>query len=146
MAETQTTAMPAALDDRKALARLRAADEDPATRQKLELIAGIARVQTSIAQRRAEMAADDALLAAMFGELEALEKREARRALALAPPAPLWLTLKEAAGLGRCSVATMKAKAKKHRFGECVDGRWRIFRDELVAYLTLGQTTASDGF
>ena len=146
MAATTKTAMPLDVYDRKALARLQAADEDPETRQRLELIAGIARVQTSIAQRRAEMAADDALLAAMFLELEAHEKRAARRAFAFSPPAPLWLTLKEAAGLARCSVATMKAKAKKHRFGECVDGRWRIVRDELIAYLTLSQKPAGDSF
>lgn len=115
--------------------RLRQIDEQETAVRRVELFSEIATLQSDLAQRRASLAADEQVLAKKFAELEAIEKREHVKAIALAPAKSVYLKTCEAASLLRCNEATAKKKGLKHGFAWKVDGRFMFSEPDLKAYL-----------
>lgn len=115
--------------------RLRRLDERDTAVRRVALISEIASLQSDLAQRRASLAADELALAKLFSELEAVEKQDHVKALALSPAKSLYLKTCEAASLLRCNEATAKKKGLKHGFAWKVDGRFRFSEPDLKAYL-----------
>ena len=125
------------IDATRAAGRLRAAEWAlTAVSRRADLIGEIAALQGDLARRRAELAADDGLLARKLYELEALEKGEATKAAAFGPSSSLTLTLQQAAALLGVSEATAKSIGKRHGIGWCRDGRWRFSRNEVMHYVS----------
>ena len=128
---------PSHVDTTRAADRIRAAEWAlTSASRRVDLIGEIAALQSDISRRRAELAADEGLLARKFGELEALEKGQAARAEAFGPPSSPTLTLQQACGLLGCTEATAKKIGERHGFGWCRDGRWRFSRLELTHYVS----------
>jgi hypothetical protein len=126
---------PSPLDTKTFVARLRAAEQASMPSRRVELITECASLQASLVRRRAEIHADEQLLALKFAELEALDRSDVARAQALAPPPKAFLTMKEACGIAGCNDATMRKKIRQHGFGWLVDRRWRISQPDLIAHL-----------
>lgn len=123
------------LDSAAVAQRLRAAEYGRVDRRRAELTTAIASLHASILRRRAELQADDVVLARMIDELAALDRADLRRAQMLAPAPPAYLTLGEACRVAGRSENTMRKLIRERRFAWKVDGRWRVSQPDLVAYL-----------
>lgn len=136
-ARAAPTIAPAAppLDTKTIVSRLRAAEHAAIPSRRVELIAECASLQASLVRRRAEIQADDELLAVKLAELEALDRSDLARARALAPPPKAFITMGEACSIAGCGEATMRKKIRQHGFGWLVDRRWRISQVDLIAHL-----------
>jgi len=132
---TAAPACPSPLDTKTAVARLRAAEQAAMPNRRVELTAECAALQASLVRRRAEIRADEELLALKFAELEALDRSDLARARALGPPSKAFLTMGEACGIAGCGEATMRKKIRQHGFGWLVDRRWQISQPDLIAHL-----------
>ncbi|MCJ2102710.1 hypothetical protein [Methylobacterium sp. E-046] len=116
--------------------RIRAAESAGSASRKLELIAQLGSLQRIVTQQREQLAADEKVLAALFEELEAIERDDQARARALAPSPGLFATLGEACAMARCNEATMRKKLRANQhLGWKVNRRWKISRPELIAHL-----------
>lgn len=116
--------------------RLRLLDEQETVVRRVGLLAEIAGLLSDLVQRRMSIAADEKVLAIKISELEAIDKRETAKAIALSPAKSVYLKTCEAAALLRCNVVTARKKGLEHGFAWKVDGGQYAFSEpELKAYL-----------